>query len=751
MQHHFISLAFALLFIEGVIGQVPVVDDWKYVLAKPMDGWSLPTFDDSRWRKGKGGFGTRGTPGARVATNWSSRNIWLRKSTPLDSIPTELALYMHHDEDVDVYINGILATSQQGFSTGYKIVPLLDKAKRSIQLGTNLIAVHCRQTIGGQFIDVHLVDADRLPQLPPVQLPTTPFASELITDWGSRITPENAWREYPRPQLKRDGWTCLNGSWDYSITPAAEQSIPDRWLGKILVPFCLESKLGGVGRLLANDEALWYRRKFSWSPENKRTLLNFEAVDYSCEVFVNRQLVGQHRGGHTPFSFDISQALRDGENELIVRVEDDTVGWQLHGKQRPDPHGIWYTQVSGIWQTVWMEQVPNTAVTDLTIRTDSKTGTIRVVPELQGPTKGSTFQLIVREGERLVSQKASTREEIAIDIRNPKLWSPDSPHLYDLEYQVLDASGVILDSVQSYAGIRNVGKFEDRNGHRRLSLNDQEIFHWGPLDQGWWPDGLLTPPSDDAMQFEIRFLKEAGFNMIRKHIKVEPRRYYYHCDRLGMMIWQDQVSASNNPRWTRLQPNPKDAEWPDEAHRQFMIELENMVDHLESYPCIVVWVPFNEAWGQHRTMEVGKWMVQRDPTRLVNIASGGNFWPIGDIIDEHSYPDPNFPFDASRDDGFIKVVGEFGGHGFPVEGHLWDREANNWGYGGLPKNEEEYRQRYSRSLDRLKELKENGIAAGVYTQTTDVEGEINGLMTYDRKIIKIPVKQLRDMHESLLR
>ena len=251
------------------------------------------------------------------------------------------------------------------------------------------------------------------------------------------------------------------------------------------------------------------------------------------------------------------------------------------------------------------------------------------------------------------------------------------------------------------------------------------------------------------MRSDIEFLKAAGFNMIRKHIKVEPRRYYYHCDRLGMLVWQDQVSGGENPPWTRLDPNPRDAEWPDRHHAQFMLELERMIDTLENHPSIVVWVPFNEAWGQHRTVEVGEWVARRDPSRLVNVASGGNFWPVGDVVDAHSYPHPAFPFDAARDDGFIKVMGEFGGHGYPVAGHLWDANRRNWGYGGLPQTEAEYRERYETSLKMLDDLRGQGIAAGVYTQTTDVEGEINGLMTYDRAVIKIPAAELASLHRVL--
>jgi beta-galactosidase len=254
------------------------------------------------------------------------------------------------------------------------------------------------------------------------------------------------------------------------------------------------------------------------------------------------------------------------------------------------------------------------------------------------------------------------------------------------------------------------------------------------------------------MLFDIDWLKQAGFNMIRKHIKVEPRRYYFHCDRMGMMVWQDQVSGGLNPNWTRLQPNPQDATWPDDQHAQFMLELDRMISALENHPSIVCWVPFNEAWGQHRTVDVGQWVAQRDPSRLVNIASGGNFWPAGDIVDAHNYPHPEFPFDlgeGNRFTGYIKVMGEFGGHGLPVTGHLWDANRRNWGYGSLPKNKQEYLERYVTSLNMLNQLRAQGIAAGVYTQTTDVEGEINGLMTYDREVIKIPAQELAEMHKIL--
>lgn len=579
-----------------------------------------------------------------------------------------------------------------------------------------------------------------------------PYKTELITRWGREVTPENAWTEYPRPQLSRENWHNLNGLWDYAVTPVSETEPPEQWLGRILVPFSLESRLGGVQRLLQPDEALWYRRVFELpAATGKRTLLNFEAVDYRCDVWVNDTLVGNHQGGNTPFTFDITDAVREGDNEVMVRVEDETEAWQLRGKQVLEPRGIWYTRVSGIWQTVWLEQVAPTYIEDLDIRTDAAGGLVRLAAKVTGPGEYTRLRVTVRDDAEIAAKVEGNASGVPIYLDNPKLWTPDAPNLYTLDIELLDKEGSVVDRVASYAGIRTVGKMRDADGHLRFTLNGDVIFHWGTLDQGWWPDGLLTPPSDEAMLYDIEFLKAAGFNMIRKHIKVEPRRYYYHCDRLGMMLWQDQPSGGENPRWTFLSENPDEAQWPDEHHQQFMYELGRMMDTLRNSPAIVVWVPFNEAWGQHRTVEIGQWVAQRDPRRLINIASGGNFFPVGDIVDGHAYPEPRFPFDPERYHEYIKVVGEFGGHGFPVEGHLWNPDQKNWGYGKqLPEDLEEYRARYRGSLERLNQLRQEGIAAGVYTQTTDVEIEINGLLTYDRGAAKIPAEELAAIQKELL-
>ena len=437
-----------------------------------------------------------------------------------------------------------------------------------------------------------------------------PAGLRTPTEWASKVTPENAWREYPRPTLVRPRWQCLNGLWDYRVTPLTETSRPDSWEGKILVPFAIESSLSGVQGVLTPKDALWYQRTIEVQPKRgKRQLLHFEAVDYQCTLWVNDKKIGENTGGNLPFTFDITDALGAESSTLTLRVKDASdIGYQLHGKQRLHPAAVFYTAVSGIWKTVWMEEVPELHVTDLKITpgmdgqvdlgislSDGKTALATVVASLDG---------------KEVARTSGQSDSLSLTIPEPKLWSPSLPTLYDLKIEVGD------DVVTSYTGVREVGREKDADGHWRFTLNGKPIFHWGVLDQGWWPDGLLTPPSDEAMVSDILFLKKAGFNTIRKHIKVEPRRYYYHCDKIGMLVWQDQVSngigrlrgeGTTSSLWTRLEPDPVEVAWPDAAHDQFMAELKTMIDTLHNHPSIVQWVTFNEAWGQHRTPEVGKW------------------------------------------------------------------------------------------------------------------------------------------------
>ncbi len=584
-----------------------------------------------------------------------------------------------------------------------------------------------------------------------------PAGDKIRTRFAEAVTPDNAWPEYPRPQMVRKDWQNLNGLWHYAVCARGgayaemTQTLGKGGDGDILVPYCMESSLSGVGRLLEPEEELWYQRQFKVKKKSRRLILHFEAVDYESTVWVNGKPVGMHKGGNNPFSFDITDAAKDGKNLLSVRVWDGTGAYQLSGKQVMKPRGIFYTRVSGIWQTVWLERVPATYVKGLKIDTAHDPAAITVKTFVGGDVSlaDGVRVTVTLDGKKVVSKKGPLGE-MTLAIKNARLWAPSDPTLYDLKVELL-AGRKRCDTVTSYTGIRTVGKQQDAAGHWRFTLNGEEIFHLGPLDQGWYPDGLLTSASDAAMLFDIQYIKESGFNMIRNHIKVRPRRYYAHCDRLGLMVWQDQVSTRyKGPKWTRMKEDPKDGDWDDEAHDQFMAEFKEMIDTLYNAPCIVMWIPFNEAWGQHRTLDIGQWTMKYDPSRLINVASGGNYWPVGHVADHHSYPHPDFPVDDTRFDDYVKVVGEFGGHGFVVDKtHLWNSDARNWGYGGLPKDQDELMARYTESYRIMKELKAKGIAGAVYTQTSDVEGEVNGLLTYDRAVEKFPREKLSVIHKAL--
>jgi beta-galactosidase/beta-glucuronidase len=582
-----------------------------------------------------------------------------------------------------------------------------------------------------------------------------PVSGNIMTRWAKDVSPENVWQEYPRPQMTRHEWLSLNGLWDYWITERTDKS-KRKLEGEILVPFPIESALSGVKHPLEAGELLWYRRAFS-IPEawrGMRVLLHFEAVDWETKVFVNNQAVGEHVGGYLPFWIDITDYLAGGEvqNELLVSVWDPTdTHWQQRGKQVLNPKTIWYTAVSGIWQTVWLEPVPQTFITGLKITPDVDAGSVRVKANLVGPGAGSTIVHlgIYDAGEYAAKGEAeNSTAEITVQIPNPKLWSPNSPHLYDLEVAVGD------DQVGSYFGMR---KFKMERGH--LYLNGAPLFQFGPLDQGYWPDGLYTPPTDEAMRRDIELVKGLGFNMLRKHVKVEPRRYYYYCDRIGLIVWQDMPNGSKAVGEAtstltmvlgsrRRDRNYRYAGREQPASRQnFRSELQEMVDHLYNYACIGMWVPFNEGWGQFDAKETAQWISDYDPTRPVDHASGWFDQGGGDCRSLHTYK-LKLPLIKPGQERAV-VLSEFGGYSLKVDGHLWNPSAE-FGYKNFD-TPQAMTDAYLDLLNRqLKPWINAGLSAAIYTQTTDVEIEVNGFVTYDREVEKMDFIKVRMAHKELM-
>ena len=580
----------------------------------------------------------------------------------------------------------------------------------------------------------------------------------LKTNWTDQVNPANPLPEYPRPQLVRNSWQNLNGQWDYAILPKG--TAPEgAFQGKITVPFAVESLLSGVQKTVGPDQELWYERQLTLSLNrtNKRVLLHFGAVDWEAEVWVNGIRAGSQQGGFDGFSIDISDLLIKGEKQTIrVRVWDPSdAGPQPRGKQVQNPKGIWYTPVTGIWQTVWLEAVPIQHITAVTSRTDWENKNLIFTPEIQSNRQDLTVQISVTDTQGFSETKsAKVGEPIQIHVPNPKPWSPGAAFLYPVSIKLYQGKN-LLDEAQSYAAFRDIRMAKDVNGHQRMLLNGVEVFHYGPLDQGWWPDGLYTAPTDEALLFDIQKTREMGFNMIRKHVKVEPARWYYHADRLGMLVWQDMPSGDLGNRW-EVRPGiirkGVNRERTAASEKIFTTEWTEIIKEFKFFPSIVVWVPFNEAWGQFKTKEITALTRELDPTRLINSASGGNFElagnrVVGDILDLHNYPDPVMPDPAVFGTTISLVLGEYGGLGLPLEGHTW-QQKDNWGYQSF-KSKEELEARYRTLVADLNELIPKGLAAAVYTQTTDVEIETNGLMTYDRKVIKIPAEVLFQIHQKL--
>ena len=581
-----------------------------------------------------------------------------------------------------------------------------------------------------------------------IQAQWKPIGNRIKTKWANKVNPNEVLPEYPRPIMERKDWKNLNGIWKYAIIQKGDR-VPDKFDGEILVPFAIESYLSGVCRRIDEKQELVYLREFdipsAW--KDKKILLHFGAVDWETSVWINDVKVGHHTGGFTPFSFDITPALLlKGKNKLKVKVWDPTdKGTQPRGKQVSNPEGIWYSPVSGIWQTVWLEPVAEKHISNLRITPDVDCNLLKVQPELVSANKDDYVKVDVYEGDKLVAVGKSINGE-SVEIEMPtdvKLWSPDSPFLYTLKVTLTNGQK-ICDKVESYAAMRKYSTRRDESGIVRLELNNQALFQFGPLDQGWWPDGLYTAPTDDALVYDIQKTKDFGFNMIRKHIKVEPARWYTHCDRLGIIVWQDMPSGDRNPEWqNRKYFEGTELKRSVESETHFRKEL---MDYLYSYPCIGTWVPFNEAWGQFKTQEIVEWTKNYDPSHLVNPASGGNHYTCGDMLDLHNYPQPEmYLYDAQR----ATVLGEYGGIGMVVKEHIWEPN-HNWGYIQF-NSSKEVTDEYVKYANILYDMIAKGFSAAVYTQTTDVEMEVNGLMTYDRKVIKLDEKRIQETNKRICR
>ena len=575
-----------------------------------------------------------------------------------------------------------------------------------------------------------------------------PAGDKIMTEWASQVDPNNVLPEYPRPIMERGEWKNLNGLWNYAIIEK-DQPIPATFDGEILVPFAVESALSGVGKRMDDTKELIYQRSFdvpsAW--KGKQVLLHFGAVDWKTDVWVNDVKVGSHTGGYAPFSFDITAALNAKNNKLVVKVWDPTdKGYQPRGKQLSNPHGIWYTPVSGIWQTVWLEPVTKKHIADLRILPDIDRNVLSVDAKVIGRCCDDMVEVNVYDGDKLVAVGKSINNE-PVEVAMPadrKLWSPDSPFLYTLKVNLKNA-GKVVDKVDSYAAMRKYSYKRAADGIVRMELNNEPLFQFGPLDQGWWPDGLYTAPTDEALAWDVKKTKDFGFNMIRKHIKVEPARWYMHCDKMGIIVWQDMPSGDKNPEWQMRQYfDGRERQRSAVSEANYRKEWKEIMDYLYSYPCIGVWVPFNEAWGQFKTAEIAEWTKQMDPSRLVNPASGGNHYQCGDMLDLHNYPAPNlYLYDATRP----TVLGEYGGIGLVEKEHLWVPDRN-WGYVQF-NSSKEATDEYVKYANILLDLIPKGFSGAVYTQTTDVEIEVNGLITYDRKVIKLDEARVREINQKI--
>jgi hypothetical protein len=563
----------------------------------------------------------------------------------------------------------------------------------------------------------------------------------ILTEWALQVDPELPWPEYPRPDARRDEWMNLNGLWDYAITE--KNTKPDKWDGKILVPYPVESALSGVKKRVSENENLWYRRTFkipkSWKGD--QILLNFEAADWETIVYIDGKEAGRHKGGYDPFSVNITGHLeRKNNHDLVVCIWDPTdKGTQPRGKQVSEPGGIWYTPSTGIWQTVWMEPVQESYIASWRSVTDIETGSVTFSAEVINPANNRLNISILSNDGLIANGSGNCSDNITVNIPEPKLWTPDNPYLYSVIIELTDGD-ITNDKVAGFTGLRKISLGKTPDGFNRILLNNKFVYQNGPLDQGFWPDGIYTPPSEQAMVFDLEMTKKMGFNMLRKHVKVENRIFYHWCDRMGILVWQDMPSGDEY-----ISGDQPDIIRSEESSVQFEYELKRLIDTKYNHPSIVMWVPFNEGWGQFDTERITKLIKDYDSTRLVNSSSGWTDRGTGDVNDIHHYPDPAIP--PSENYRAI-VLGEFGGLGLPVEGHTW--EQRNWGYRNMD-DSVQLLSKYESYYDQVyRFIKEYGLSATVYTQTTDVETETNGLMTYDRKINKMGIENVFKANNNLI-
>ena len=580
----------------------------------------------------------------------------------------------------------------------------------------------------------------------------------ISTVWADKIDKSCPLPEYPRPQLVRKDWMNLNGLYEYAVT-GDTNTVPEKFDGNILVPYSIESELSGVGKALSEDQILWYRRKFT--PDEtfagKRAILRFGAVDWQCKVWVNGNIAGEHTGGYNPFSFDVTDLLVDGENELVVRVFDPTdAGHQQRGKQIRKPVGFWYTATSGIWQTVWLEPVNYCRIESIRLTPDIDKGVIRVETKHTCECGGKITARILDGGNTVFEGEIGADAELPVP--DAKLWSPESPFLYDLEL-TLECDGE-KDEVKSYFGMRKFSIMKDADGYPRLALNNKPYFQKGLLDQGYWPETQLTPPTDEAMIFDIQEMKKLGFNMLRKHIKEEPLRWYYHCDRLGMLVWQDMISGGKplGPILAGALPNinvhVKDnlykafhrdlPEWRSE----FREELFEMIDNLYNCVSICCWVPFNEGWGQFDALEVGYKVKEYDPSRFVDHASGWHDQGGCDFKSVHKYIFPIHKPTNRTTKGRPFVLSEYGGYSWNIKEHAWN-PIRSFGYIPFTSKEAITKAYVNLHEKQVIPLIKKGLCATVYTQVSDVEFEVNGMFTYDRKILKIDEQAVAEINRKM--